>query len=112
MGKLPARLRPAGFCFGFAALLVFNLLDIQAQMSGGTAGFCFVATAPPPGLWFPQDILRLEPTAICTFGQSMVQSGEWALNCRSKGLTTAERPIDGFKSQQAFAHLYKRQLYG
>jgi hypothetical protein len=45
MGKLPAC-----FCFGFAALRVFNPLDIQPQMSGGTAGFCFIALATPSGL--------------------------------------------------------------
>jgi len=36
---LPARLRPAGFCFGFAPLWIFNLLDNQAQMSGGVLSY-------------------------------------------------------------------------
>jgi hypothetical protein len=64
----------------------------------------------PPGWWFPQETLRLEPNAICTFGQTMVQPGKLVPEGRSKGLTTGKRPNDGsktakqwFKSQSSLA---------
>ena len=56
------------------------------------------SASPPSGLAVPPRNFALEPNAVCTFGQTMVQRGELVLLDGSRELTTGQGPNDGSKT--------------